>query len=69
MLPLFHVQFGDAACLAAHCGKEFGPFGNADSSSCVQDVKGLALAQHIVVGGRNEAALDAGLGLGVVEIA
>ena len=68
-LALLDVEFGDAAGLVAHGGEEFGAFGDADGAAGVENVEGLALAEYVVVGGGDEATLDAGFGFGVVEIA
>ena len=67
MLPLRHIEFRNRPRLLAHTGEEFGAFGDADGAARVEQVEGLALAQHVVVGRGDQSTLDTGVGLGLVD--
>ncbi len=68
LLALLDVEFGDGARLVAHDGKEFGAFGDADGPARIEQVEGVALAQHKVVRGDDQAAGDAGLGFSLIDL-
>ncbi len=62
------VEFGDGFGFAAHVGEELGALGDADRTARVEQVEGVALAQHKIVGRNRQAAGDTGSGLRLVDV-
>ena len=59
LLALLQVRLGHPASQGAHAPDVVGALGHADRPPRVQDIEGMGALQAIVVGRKDQAALDA----------
>ncbi len=67
-LALGHVGLGHAPGKLADAAEESGAFSHADGAACIQNVEGVRALEHIIVGGQHQVLIQAGGGLGLVQV-